>query len=423
MSSTLVVTTRRIERREHGYELRVANLCRQLGAEQHLLVVPIERDAAPAEPTIEMTEVFESVTEVSDADFRDAALLRHFRLSEEHFLKRAYPRFHARAVRALRETMVRTSADRLIVFGSGLAGIAAAAGTSRVLFDVCDSITLALRRQLDFDARTNGRGARWPASGRLALHRWRTCEGRLPRSFAQVTTINDADSDEIRSAAGLPEPANVHTVPNGVTEGLLDAHRKPQAVSVNGVAFWGNLAFAPNREALRHFLRDIYLPYLEGSGIEVCIVGRGAEPWLVELASQHPNIKLLGFVEDLAGVIRRYPVMVNPMVIGSGMKNKVLEAFAAKLAVVSTPLGMESIAGAIAGRHHVAADRPSDFAQAVLRLCAAPHERRRLVEEAARLVEQRYTWSAIGASWRALHDGLREAPRGVARPAEEASIA
>lgn len=421
MPSTVVVTNRRIELREHGYDLRVASLCRQLGTLQHLLVVPVDAFNVRAEIAIDMAEIFESVTDMGRADLGAPARLRHFRLSEQHYLGRAHPRFFARAVRTLRELIERTAADRLIVFGSALAAVAAAAGTRRVLFDVCDSESLALQRRLDFDARARP-GTPSPA-GRLALHRWRACEGRLPRMFARVTSINEADSDEIRNAAGSPVPDNVHTIPNGVTQELLDAPGEPSVECVAGVAFWGNLAFAPNREALRWFLCDVYVPYLKSSGMEVCIIGRGAEPWLSELAAHDPNIKLLGFVDDLAGVIRRYPVMINPMVIGSGMKNKVLEAFAARLAVVSTTLGMESIAGAVAGKHHLVVDRPSDFAYAVQRLVASPQERCRLVEHAAQFVAQRYTWAAIGASWRALHDRLHETPAPAARHANQASIA
>ena len=87
--------------------------------------------------------------------------------------------------------------------------------------------------------------------------------------------------------------------------------------------------------------------------------------------------------------------MINPMVEGSGLKNKVLEAFACRVPVVSTPLGIEAI-DAMPGRHYVKADSPGDFAEAVTSLLADPAYASEIAEAARLLVESKYRWSAIG---------------------------
>jgi glycosyltransferase involved in cell wall biosynthesis len=100
--------------------------------------------------------------------------------------------------------------------------------------------------------------------------------------------------------------------------------------------------------------------------------------------------------------VAEYPVMVNPMRIGSGMKNKVLEAFGIGLAVVSTRLGMESVPEARDGEHYLEAEDAAAFARQVLAAIDAQPGLEVLRQRAQQLVRERYLWSAVGRRWRQL---------------------
>ena len=82
------------------------------------------------------------------------------------------------------------------------------------------------------------------------------------------------------------------------------------------------------------------------------------------------------------------------MLIGGGLKNKVLEAFAMQRAVVSNALGMEAI-HATPGKHYLAAETPRDFAEQTLQLLDDPALARRIGQAARQLVLEQYTWPAI----------------------------
>src|SRR5690606_36233043 len=140
---------------------------------------------------------------------------------------------------------------------------------------------------------------------------------------------------------------------------------------------------------------EVYAQHLRRHDVEVAVIGDKAPGWLHAMAEHDPHIRILGFVDDLAAAVREYPVMVNPMRIGSGMKNKVLEAFGLGLVVVSTRLGMESVPEACHGEHCMIADEPDAFASAVLAALAAPHEAQPMRERAHRLVHERYRWEAV----------------------------
>lgn len=394
--STVVLTNRMPVSDADGYDLRVCSLSRYAEGPQHLLVVPFDApDARP--PTRSAESAFASFELLPEPFAGAASPRRHLRVSDGSFLRLAYPRAFAAGVAAIRDAIVRRRADRLVVFGSNLGDLARAVGFPHVLLDVCDSVALTAARQYRHD------GVRLSACqrARARLHLWRMQRGEaaLPDHFNQVTTINAADTAEIVRLHG-GRPSNVHTLPNGVGEAflvpMLDIRRE------RSIAFWGNLDFAPNREAVRYFIDSIYRPHLRAAGARVRIIGKGAEPWLLDLAAADPQLEVVGFADDLIGAVSRCAVMVNPMRIGSGLKNKVLEAFALGLPVVSTHLGAEAFPSAAHDQHLLLADDPREFAAAVLKLLDDDPTRLRLRASARQLVDETYRWQAVGARWNAL---------------------
>ena len=83
--------------------------------------------------------------------------------------------------------------------------------------------------------------------------------------------------------------------------------------------------------------------------------------------------------------------MVVPVLAGSGTRVKILEAWAAGRAVVSTRLGAEGLP-VRDGEHLVLAAADRSFADAVLRLLDAPEQRSRIGAAGRALYEARFTW-------------------------------
>jgi glycosyltransferase involved in cell wall biosynthesis len=108
----------------------------------------------------------------------------------------------------------------------------------------------------------------------------------------------------------------------------------------------------------------------------------------------------VGPVDDAIPLLAAAKVCVVPLLSGSGTRFKILEAWAAGRAVVSTTLGAEGL-GARDGEHLLLADDPDAFAQAVLRLWNDPALRSRLGDAGRALYDQRFTWPA---AWRRLDE-------------------
>ncbi len=394
---TLFLTSRPITALAWGYDLRVAHLLRESPGERHLAAIRLLPDY-PGPDTIDLADACRSIHVLPGPEPSQPGWRRHLRLDEDDYLRLAHRPFFERTLQALRRIVADEGITHVAAFGgsSGVVEFARSLDGCFVLFDVCDSVALTKRRALDH-ATGATEAARLKA--RLDLARWRRTEGRLPGWFDVVTTINQADTDEIRALHRRPAD-NVHTIPNGIAQSLV----RPLARGPlrRGAAFWGNLDFEPNAVAMDFYVNQVHLALLAPRGVELCIVGANAPAWLKSLAEREPTIRLLGFVDDLQAAVAEYPVMVNPMRIGSGMKNKVLEAFGIGLAVVSTRLGMESVPEARDGEHFLEAEDAAAFARQVLAAIDAQPGLEVLRRRAQQLVRERYLWSAVGRRWRQL---------------------
>ena len=84
-------------------------------------------------------------------------------------------------------------------------------------------------------------------------------------------------------------------------------------------------------------------------------------------AHARANLDLAGFVEDVREPLSRYSVFVCPILSGSGVRVKLLEAFASGIPVVSTRLGAEGLTDQD-GEICELADDPAEFAGKVVKL-------------------------------------------------------
>ena len=84
----------------------------------------------------------------------------------------------------------------------------------------------------------------------------------------------------------------------------------------------------------------------------------------IAYADRAPAIEMRGFVEDIREPLARYAVFVCPILSGSGVRVKLLEAFASGIPVVSTRIGAEGLARQD-GEFCLLADDPGEFAEKV----------------------------------------------------------
>ena len=153
--------------------------------------------------------------------------------------------------------------------------------------------------------------------------------------------------------------------------------------------FLGSFRHPPNQEGLNWFTRQVLPAVLERKPKARLVIVGSEPPPRHSLPHLPDNIELRGFVDDVREPLGRYAVFVCPILSGSGMRVKLLEAFAAGIPVVSTPLGAEGLAGKDGEICSLAAD-PAEFAAKIVELFDDPDKARGLACRAReRVVETR----------------------------------
>jgi glycosyltransferase involved in cell wall biosynthesis len=105
------------------------------------------------------------------------------------------------------------------------------------------------------------------------------------------------------------------------------------------LVFHGTYSYKPNRDAIC-FLAEKVMPYLRKRGIKARLLAIGDSPIK---GINDPDVIFTGVVKDLPAHLKAADIAVVPIEAGGGMRIKILEYFAAKLPVVSTPFGAEGI--------------------------------------------------------------------------------
>jgi glycosyltransferase involved in cell wall biosynthesis len=371
-----------------GRYLRMHYLCRQLTRRFDCFLVDFGRgqsDQAAAAETLGCVDH----RSLPDHQGEDRSTLRHLRLSNGRLIQRLWPAYRREMLGVLRGLVQEWRIDGVVCLSRFHGEFGIELGLPRVV-DACDCQTLTLRRVLA----SRGHAMPWAERQLTRIKMLRAAGGErfLLRHYDCSFTIAEPERVEYLRLSGVA-PERIRIVPNGVAPAAIElgaTRREP----TRSVVFWGNLDFPPNWTAVEHFYEQMFLPRLAPAGVAWSIYGRGAGPRIEEIA-RHPLIQLEGYCPDLFEAVKNCGVMINPMVEGSGLKNKVLEAFALGLPVVSTRRGIEAMPVRDGSECRVE-DEPDAFAAAVMDLLEQPAQAAAIAQAARELVAERFTWDVVG---------------------------
>ncbi|MEO8004047.1 MAG: TIGR03087 family PEP-CTERM/XrtA system glycosyltransferase [Betaproteobacteria bacterium] len=177
--------------------------------------------------------------------------------------------------------------------------------------------------------------------------------------------------------------------PNGVDNGYFAPTTEPY--EANTISFVGRMDYYPNQECMFDFCANT-LPLLRAKrpNVKLLIVGADPSPAVKKLG-ELPGVTVTGPVPDVRPYLLRSALMVAPLNIARGTQNKILEAMASGVPVVSSRIAAGGV-DATPGEHFLAATTPEEYAHAILGILGNVVERQRLAVAGRERMLSHHAW-------------------------------
>jgi sugar transferase (PEP-CTERM/EpsH1 system associated) len=212
--------------------------------------------------------------------------------------------------------------------------------------------------------------------------RLRNYEEKMFQYFEKKVIISQADKEHLTHS----NATEIAVIPNGIDTEFFKSDNRSKKTDI---LFTGNMGYLPNVESAQYLVKNI-LPILN-SNIAVQICGKSPSYKVRSLAAS--NVEVTGWVDDIRTAYDEAKIFVAPLMLGSGLQNKLLEAMAMGLPCVTTPLANNAL-GAIPEEEILIASNEAEFKTQIERLISDPDLSNKIAENGHAFVTKNYNWQA-----------------------------
>ena len=376
----LFVTPRLPYPPDRGDRVRVFNFAKVLSRKHLLFLVSFIQSKEESKYVEGLVKIFNEVTTILLESWKSYLnVLTHF------FSKLPYQvSYYDSDImgRKINQIIEREKIDVVYTFHLRMARHAIDLKNVYEILDLTDCVSLFLRRMLPFS-----RIYLKP----LLYNEWlkvRRYEPMITERFDECWLISRIDKKAIEEVSC---PSNVVIIPNGID--LNYFKRESLKLDSQNLLFVGYMG-AESVDSVFYFHKKIFpLIKKEVPSSQFYVVG-ASPPRKVTKLAQDKDVIVTGFIKDLRPYYEKAAVMVAPMRFVAGVQNKILEAMAMGVPVVTSRFGNEGI-DAQPEKEIFVENNPESFARSVVELLKNEDLRRKIGINARKFVERNFTWRKI----------------------------
>lgn len=190
---------------------------------------------------------------------------------------------------------------------------------------------------------------------------------------------------------------NIEVIPMGIN--LLNNVEEDNILSTteNSILFIGNMNYEPNRLAVHWFQYNVYEILKERiSNIKWYIVGFDADKYF---KFDDPSIQVYSSVSSLRPFILNSKIIISPLNVGTGVKNKILDSMALSKVVVGSKLSFDGI-DIEDKKHALIAYEPKDYVKYISLLFNNEELRKEIEKNAFEFIKENFSMEKIMEKWR-----------------------
>ncbi|MEQ8624302.1 MAG: glycosyltransferase [Vicingaceae bacterium] len=202
-------------------------------------------------------------------------------------------------------------------------------------------------------------------------------------SFEKHCIISEQDRDLIVHA----QNHEIEIIRNGVDQNYF----KPKVTTKEyDLVFTGNMSYPPNIEGTSYLVEKVLpLIWKDYPNINLAIIGANPSKKVKKLASK--KVFVSGWVDDMRVYYAKSRIFVAPMLIGTGLQNKLLEAMAMKIPCITTPLANNALK-ATPNKSVLIANDPEEFKNCIIKLLKNLNLTDEISNNAFKFVGEKYSW-------------------------------
>lgn len=217
-----------------------------------------------------------------------------------------------------------------------------------------------------------------------------------------VVAVSESDKKEMMK---LVPDLKVDLVPNGVNLSFFKRKTDWKSTAPR-ILFIANFKWLQNVEAASLLLKEVFpLVHAKKPDAKVWIVGQHIPEEILRYESEDVIIDNLK-EDDQEGIRNAYfnsSVFVSPLRGPGGTRLKHLASMAARLPLVTTPVGAEGL-DATEGKDIIIRNTPEEIAEATLKILNDPKLAERIAASAGELVEKKFGWDKMGEYLESIYD-------------------
>ncbi|MBO9490477.1 TIGR03087 family PEP-CTERM/XrtA system glycosyltransferase [Endozoicomonas sp. G2_1] len=216
-------------------------------------------------------------------------------------------------------------------------------------------------------------------------------EQKIAETFDTCYLISDKEVELFKQK--ISQADNVKALGNGMdTDNFYPPDTLPNNSSPVFI-FTGVMDYKPNVDAVVWFVEQCWQQIIQHyPEAKFVIAGMNPNSAVSEL-KKYQGITVTGFVDDILPYYHGADYFVAPFRLARGVQNKILQAFACGLPVISTPMGAEGI-DCINDEHILLANNADEFVKQIQRLDNDSQLKNQIRSSAINLINQKYSWSS-----------------------------
>ena len=170
------------------------------------------------------------------------------------------------------------------------------------------------------------------------------------------------------------------------------------------ISFVGIMNFLPNIDAVMFFCKEVVPQLRKKIDFKFYIIGKNPTKEVLNLANGK-DIIVTGEIKDIKEHILKSEVIVVPLRMGSGLRNKVIQAMACGKTVVVTKDATEGL-NVEDNVNILIANTPKEFVEKILLVLNNKELNLKIGENARKYVEENFSYDVVEKKWFKVYDEI-----------------